>query len=72
MKIECMTEIGGGNSKSEKITGKTFTLPVLSCILLEAKGKQLTIRATNLDVGIEILFRLRLKGRELSLCLEAF
>jgi DNA polymerase III sliding clamp (beta) subunit (PCNA family) len=66
MKIECMTEkLVEAIGKSEKITGKNLTLPVLSCILLEAKGKQLTLRATNLDVGIEITFRLRLKKREL-------
>lgn len=56
MKIECTTDkLVEAIGKSEKITGKNLTLPVLSCILLEAKGKQLTIRATNLDVGIEIV-----------------
>jgi DNA polymerase-3 subunit beta len=41
-------------SKAEKITGKNLTLPVLGCILLEATNRQLIIRATNLDLGIEI------------------
>ncbi|MBX4198059.1 DNA polymerase III subunit beta [Candidatus Parcubacteria bacterium] len=55
MKIECTTDIlVEAVGKSEKITGKNLTLPVLSCILLEAKGKILTLRATNLDLGIEI------------------
>jgi len=41
-------------SIAERLTGKKESLPVLSCILLEAKGSVLTIRATNLDAGIEI------------------
>jgi DNA polymerase-3 subunit beta len=40
--------------KAEKITGKNLTLPVLGCILFEAKGKTLTLRATNLELGIEL------------------
>ncbi|MDQ3014453.1 MAG: DNA polymerase III subunit beta [bacterium] len=55
MKIECPTDkLVEAIGKSEKITGKNLTLPVLSCILLEAEGKTLILRATNLDVGIEI------------------
>ncbi len=38
---------------SEKITGKKESLPVLSCILLDAQ-KELIVRATNLEAGIEI------------------
>ncbi len=40
-------------SKAEKISGKNSTLPVLSCVILETKGNQLIVRATNLDIGIE-------------------
>lgn len=40
-------------AKAERVVGKNPSLPVLSCILLEAKGKHLSIRATNLDVGFE-------------------
>jgi DNA polymerase III subunit beta len=55
MKIECTTDkLIEAVGRSEKITGKNLTLPVLSCLLLEAKGKTLVIRATNLDLGIEI------------------
>lgn len=55
MKIECVKDrIVDAISKAEKITGKNLTLPVLSCVLLEAHGKELIIRATNLDLGIEI------------------
>jgi len=38
---------------AERITGKKESLPVLSCILLDAQ-KDLIIRATNLEAGIEI------------------
>lgn len=41
-------------SKAEKVTGKNLTLPVLKCLLLIAKDNVLTIRATNLDLGVEI------------------
>ncbi|MBX4210609.1 DNA polymerase III subunit beta, partial [Candidatus Parcubacteria bacterium] len=55
MKIECIKDkLKEAVGKVEKITGKNLTLPILSCILLEAKGGELTIRATNLDLGIEI------------------
>lgn len=55
MNIECIKEkLQYAVSKAERITGKNITLPILSCILLEAKDSLLTIKATNLDLGIEI------------------
>lgn len=55
MNIECVKEkLVYALSKAERITSKNITLPVLSCFLLEAKNSSLTIRATNLDLGIEI------------------
>ncbi|RJQ33443.1 DNA polymerase III subunit beta [Candidatus Parcubacteria bacterium] len=39
---------------AERIAGKKETLPVLSCVLLEAGSNTLTVRATNLEAGIEI------------------
>lgn len=55
MKIECTRDrIADAIAKAEKITGKNLTLPVLACILFEAKGRELIVRATNLDLGIEI------------------
>lgn len=39
---------------AERITGKNLTLPVLGALLLEATGKTIMIRATNLSLGIEI------------------
>ena len=40
---------------AERITGKKETLPVLSCILLEASDSTLVIRATNLEAGIDVI-----------------
>ncbi len=55
MKIECVKEkLQQGVALVEKVTGKNLTLPILSCILLDAKNGGLTLRATNLDLGIEI------------------
>ncbi len=39
---------------SERITKKNGSLPVLSCLLFDIKKNNLTIKATNLDVGLEI------------------
>lgn len=38
---------------SERLVGKKESLPVLSCILLEA-GTNLSVRATNLEAGIDV------------------
>lgn len=56
MKVECQKESLVDNiAVAEKTTGKNLTLPVLSCLLLEASDdNSLTIRATNIDLGIEI------------------
>ncbi len=55
MNIECIKEkLSYAISKAERVTGKNITLPVLSCVLLEASDSILTIKATNLDIGIEI------------------
>ena len=55
MKLECrIEEIKNRISQVEKITGKNLTLPVLNSILLIASGKSLKIRATNLNLGVEV------------------
>ncbi|MCX6715554.1 MAG: DNA polymerase III subunit beta [Candidatus Taylorbacteria bacterium] len=45
---------------AERIAGHHLTLPILSCILIDIKNGTAFIRATNLDVGIEI--ELAVKG----------
>lgn len=57
MKIECIKEkLQKAVSKAEKITGKNLTLPILSCLLIEANGQNVVIKSTNLDLGVEISF----------------
>src|SRR5437870_3813749 len=55
MKVECIKEkLAEAVSLAEKITAKNATLPVLKCVLLEAKDNRLLVKATNLDLGVEI------------------
>jgi len=55
MKVECLKEnLVGSISVAEKAVGKNLHLPVLGCILIEAKGSHLKLKATNLDLGVEI------------------
>lgn len=55
MKAECNKEkLRLAVASAERITGKHMTLPVLSCILIKAVKGKIAIRATNLDLGIEI------------------
>lgn len=55
MKITCTKErLLEGISIAEKISGKNLTLSVLNGVLLEATGKQFFIKATNLELGVEI------------------
>jgi DNA polymerase-3 subunit beta len=55
MKIECIkNSLSNALVKAEKISGKNQTLPILSSILLETKNSSLCIKATNLDIGLQI------------------
>jgi DNA polymerase-3 subunit beta len=40
--------------KAERVTGKNSSLPVLSCVILEAKENTLLIKSTNLDLALEL------------------
>ena len=39
---------------AERLTGKKESLPVLSCVVVEAEEKKVTLRATNLEAGVDI------------------
>ena len=55
MKIECVkNRLLQAISKIEKITSKHPTLPVLRCVLIEAKNGVVVLKATNLELGVEI------------------
>ena len=55
MNIECsVKKIRDAVGLADRMTGKNLTLPTLHAILITASGKTVKIRATNLNVGIEI------------------
>ena len=55
MKIECIKEqLEEALNKADKIAGKNTNLPVLSGLHFEALNNTLTIKATNLDIGISL------------------
>lgn len=43
-----------GVAQAERIAGKHLSLPVLHCVLILAQGKEVVLRATNLDLGLEV------------------
>jgi DNA polymerase III sliding clamp (beta) subunit (PCNA family) len=54
MKITTTKEkLLNGILMAERITGKKESLPILSCVLMES-GRDIKIRATNLEAGIEV------------------
>ena len=54
MKVQTIkTQLVEKIALTERIAGKKESLPVLSCVLLEA-GKDVIARATNLEAGIEV------------------
>jgi len=55
MKIECVKlNLKNALAKAERFTGKNLSLPVLRFVLFIAGEKKVLLRATNLDLGIEI------------------
>lgn len=55
MKLECSIEkIKNALMIVDRITGKNLTLPVLGSVLWVATGSNLKLRATNLNIGIEM------------------
>ena len=55
MKIECIKDqLEEALSKAAKIAGRNVTLPVLEGFYLDARQNSLSIKATNLDLGISI------------------
>lgn len=62
MKLSCVREkLLKSVEVVSRLSGKNLTLPVLNCILLEAKGSSLYLRATNLEVGVEIVVPAHIK-----------
>lgn len=61
MKLECdKSRIEAAIQKASKLASKHLTLPVLSCIYLDVlDDNRLIIKATNLDIGIEIEIKIK-------------
>lgn len=54
MKIECLVEkLLSIVAKAEKVSGKNLSLPVLSSIVFDVGKSSVTVRATNLETGLE-------------------
>jgi DNA polymerase-3 subunit beta len=55
MKIEIIKEkFLEAITQSERVAGKHVSLPILSFVIIEAKGTSVVVKATNLDVGVEV------------------
>ncbi|MEK7622138.1 MAG: DNA polymerase III subunit beta [Patescibacteria group bacterium] len=67
MKLECVRgKLQAAVGLAEKITGKNLSLPILNSVILEAVGRTLIIRATNLELGIEISLPCRVSTEGLT------
>jgi DNA polymerase-3 subunit beta len=53
-------------SRAVRVTTKNTALPLLSCVLIEAHGDVVSIRASNLDVGVEIKIPARVSAAGVS------
>lgn len=55
MKIECSkNRLQKGIGLCERVVSHNLSLPILKNVLLETNKNQITLKATNLDIGIEI------------------
>jgi len=55
MKLSCTVDkLRSKINLSGRVIGKNLSLPVLNSILLDVKKERLTIKATNLEVGVEL------------------
>lgn len=62
MHITCVQEkIEDAVAKAAPITGKDLSLPVLECVLLEVEDGKLSVKSTDLEIGIEITIPVKAK-----------
>lgn len=55
MKAECIKDkLKEAVFQVGKISSKNLSLPILESILIEAKGSEIVLKATNLDIGLEV------------------
>src|SRR5688572_16876661 len=56
--------------KAEKVAGRNMSLPILNSLFLQTSGNKLIIKATNLDLGVEIEIPAKI-GEEGSVAIPA-
>ncbi|OHA19015.1 MAG: DNA polymerase III subunit beta [Candidatus Taylorbacteria bacterium RIFCSPHIGHO2_02_FULL_47_18] len=62
MKGECFKEkLEQAVRNASRVTGKNPSLPVLACVLIEAKKGSVVVRATNIDVAYEVAVPARIE-----------
>ena len=62
MKGECFKEkLEHAVRNASRVTSKNSSLPVLACILLEAKKGLVVVRATNIDIAYEVVVPARVE-----------
>lgn len=63
MKIECSKDrLREAVNLVERLAGKNLSLPILSSVLMEVQKGILSLKATNLDVGLEIALPVKADG----------
>lgn len=63
MNAECVKDsLRIGIQQAERMAGKNLSLPLLSGILLSLKKNTIILRATNLDLGIEVRIPAKIEG----------
>lgn len=56
MKLECIKDtLQDAVQHAERMTGKNSTLPILASLILETQGQTIHVKATNLDLGVEVI-----------------
>ncbi len=58
MKIEILKEhLDSAVSTVAKVSNKNLSLPVLGCVVITASGDHVSLKATNLDVSVEVALK---------------
>jgi len=64
MNIECVVEkLERIIQVTNRITRKDVTLPILQTLFLKAENNLLTVKATNLDIGVELTLPVKVKKK---------
>ena len=59
--ITTQNKLNDALSRAARVVTRSSTLPVLSCVLLEAEKDVVVVRSSNLDLGVEIRFPARVE-----------